>query len=235
MSDDIKNIIVNILAATIFAILATIAGYTISLLPSRFWTYEYLLKLNNYDVLMLFLLLVLLVFLLTLLFFRMNKQVKCSQGRERIMGESCRLVEKFATDSKTPFLSTRVTYWKSSEHSKNRVKFRSLITQKLYEKIPIRRLWQIQTLEDLTRLEKYLDEYSEFDNYSVKVIYDKQVLIPDILCIKDRVANISFPEINSPREISRSIAFYNKSYIRSIESYFNVLWELALPLNHYRL
>ena len=168
--------------------------------------------------------------MVSLVVFGWLNELSYFEGREEIMAQNCRIIQKYVTDQKTPLLSTRVTHWQIAEKSPNRARFRGLLSEKIHAGVPIKRLWQIQTVDDINRMESYLYEYLDYDNYSLKAIVDKRVLIPELICIGGKIATMSFPEIGMPRKIGRLLILYKKHPIQAVESYFHVLWEMSSPV-----
>lgn len=167
---------------------------------------------------------------LTLIFRRSIARAITYTNREAVMLRNIELVRDLCRNTQDDFLSTRVTHWDISEDSVARNTFRSLIAEKIMSGVLVKRIWQLRIQSDLDRLEEYINKYSKYDNYHLRVMVDINIPIPDIICVGRKGASISFPEMRSPRQISLAIQFRNPSEVEAIRKYFELLWEFSIPI-----
>lgn len=186
------------------------------------WTYE---ELTIWGAIVVFV-----VYVLARLARNKLRRHRTVTGRENAMSANIALITKRLKHTSQLLRSTRLTHWKLSDNSPGKLSFRSVLTQKIAQGFPVRRLWQIKDDADLQRLLHFLEEYASYDNYSVKAIVTDKVLIPEILCVGDDAGSLSLPETNSPRQMARAFYFFGRSEVDSLNRYFDVLWELATPI-----
>ena len=105
------------------------------------------------------------------------KKYRIFRGREAAMAANCELIKKFATDKGVEIRSTRVTHWRVADSSEGRQTFRNLLTQKITNSLPVKRLWELKDLNYFDQLRLYLKQYESYDNYYVKVIVAPHVWI----------------------------------------------------------
>ncbi|MGH6848699.1 MAG: hypothetical protein ACREC0_15075 [Methylocella sp.] len=220
---DIRTLVVTTIVSSLFLN---------SGLPIDFWQRKLSISVNlSYLNLLIIFLCVAVAFagFLVLAVIKLRKY-RILSGREASMAANCELIEKFGTDSSIEIRSTRVTHWRVSENSKGRQTFRNLLTEKITNSFPVRRLWQIKDADELAQLRRYLKQYEPYDNYSVKVIVARHVWIPEILVVGQKVASMSFPEPSSPRELGRALHFFGRQEVDTVARYFDILWDTAIPI-----
>lgn len=226
---DNKAVFLNIIASFVFAVVVYAVG---RLVPAAFWTQPFTLgpKVTDGDVATALTVVAAIAIFIVLTTLRLTRRTVVLQGRENIMEANAMLVEQRLTDRRDAFRSTRVSHWSVREASPSRVRFRNAITQKLSEGFAVYRLWQIKDDDDLERMEHYLLSYKEYENYSLRVIVSGAVLIPEVILLGDRAASLSLPEPNMPRKIACCFHFFGVKEILSVRGYFDVLWDMAIPI-----
>ncbi|RLI78300.1 hypothetical protein DRP05_07650 [Archaeoglobales archaeon] len=189
----------------------------------------YMIIYNSYNMILI-LITVLFFVLFIIYYFRTYFKVYIYDGREDAMMANVELLKiKEPRDATHKYiLSTRFSLWLSSEVSRPRTEFRSLLTEKIKNGIEVKRIWQIRNEEDLKKLSSYLEQYKNYDNISIKYLVGKSSL-PEILCVYGKVASISIPQDTDPYKMVTAIHFYNKRVIKRLEKYFNAIWEIATP------
>lgn len=231
--DAAAKVISDIRSLLVKAIITGLFLYVINLvLPDDFWRRKMTINtvLSYSDLLVIGgLLLAAIVTLITFSTWKLRK-LRVFDGREASMAANCHLIEKFCTDKTVEIRSTRVTHWRIADNSAGRQKFRNLLTEKITNSIPVKRIWQLKDLNDFTQLQRYVEQYAQYDNYSVKVIVSRNVVIPEILVVGQKVASLSLPEPSSPRELGRALHFYGHREVVALTRYFDILWETAVPI-----
>ena len=76
----------------------------------------------------------------------------------------------------------------------------------------------------------YLEEYRQYDNYSVKCFIGKSAYIPEILSVGGTFLSVAIPQTNDPQKLTTSFQFRGKYEIERWESYFSILWEQSTPI-----
>jgi len=219
----------GLIGAAVVASLTYLHG---KLVPSGFWSRDLVISASIQYLDVLITATVFIMLIIAFLFYSIQKlgRYKIYDGRENAMQANCSILEKYFVEKNMMLRSTRVTHWRLMEDSPARRKFRNLLTEKITTAYPVQRIWQIKDHDDLSRLRTYLNIYEKHDNYSARVILCEDVLIPEILCVGQRVASLSFPEPSTPREMGRALHFFRSKEILAISRYFDILWERAIPI-----
>lgn len=159
-----------------------------------------------------------------------KKDVLIYRGREQAQKAGADIFEKGIKEKNCYVKSTRISFWSLDENSQERIRFRNLINLTVSQGICIQRIWQLHTKDDLNRLVHYLEVYKLHDNYSLKYFISKSALIPELLCINGKIASISIPQKENPRRMATSFHFLNKNAAKLWEDYFDILWEICIPI-----
>ena len=221
---DVRTLFVTVIVSGLFV-------YFNSMLPTDFWQRKVYVSVNlSYLSLSITFLCLAAVTGFLILAVTKLRSYRIVSGREASMAANCELIEKFGTDKSIEIRSTRVTHWRVSNNSKGRQTFRNLLTEKITNSFPVRRLWQIKDTDEIAQLRRYLKQYELYDNYSVKVIVQRHVWIPEILVVGQKVASMSFPEPSSPRELGRALHFYGHLEVDTVTRYFDILCDTAIPI-----
>jgi hypothetical protein len=164
--------------------------------------------------------------------FTVRRPMRVYNGRVCAMKSNVRLLKKRLPRNRLRryILSTRVSFWPSSENENARNEFRNLLTQKIQSGIIVQRIWQMHGLEDLDKMRTYLELYKNHDNYSLKCFIGTNTYIPEILSIGGSILSISIPQLSDPRRLTTDFHFRGKNEIRRWEDYFRTLWEESIPI-----
>ena len=217
--DDIWDVMKGIISNLLVVLIAT----------SGIGNLVYIFIYKSYNTILI--LITALLFILFVIFYFYTFRICIYDGRENAMMANVELLKiKEPRDAAHKYiLSTRFSLWLSSEVSRPRTEFRSLLTEKIKNGVEVKRIWQIRNKEDLEKLSFYLEQYKNYDNISIKCLVGKSPL-PEILCVYGKVASISIPQQTDPYKMITAIHFYNKRAIKRLEKYFNAVWEIAIPV-----
>ncbi|ODS40211.1 hypothetical protein BEH94_07385 [Candidatus Altiarchaeales archaeon WOR_SM1_SCG] len=225
--DDLQDIIKSFLGSALVVLLLALGIgnyiYTIFLDSSNVFTFH----INIY-----FLIFILIsIGLIIIYFFVFYSRINIYNEREIAMKANVKLLKKKEPKDiqKRYILSTRVSFWPSTESSPTRTEFRDLLTKRIDAGTEIKRIWQIRCKDDLDKLELYLERYKSYDNLSMKYLMGNFPL-PEILSVYGEVVSISIPQPSDPRKLTTAFHFHGKKEILRWEGYFKILWESAIPL-----
>lgn len=227
---DVRAIVQNLAAWLISLAIAAVAIVLWPSLESLGSAQELKIRLSTGQIVVGLITCVLVALFAGIAFYNALGRARTYTNRERVMQTNVELVRRFCDDIQHEFLSTRITGWDLSEDSKARRDFRALITEKVHAGYLVKRLWHVCTMDDLTRLEKYLHEYGSRDNYNLRILIESSIAVPEIICIGLRAASFGFPELRSPRHMSLAIHFRRKLEVEAVRKYFDLLWETAIPV-----
>jgi len=161
-----------------------------------------------------------------------RRPLRVFNGRRSAMESNVSLLRKRPSRNRAKHYiwSTRVSFWPAAENEPVRKEFRNLLAQRIGEGFEVRRIWQIHGSEDWQRLLHYLEEYRNYDNYSVKCFIGKSAYIPEILSVGGKYLSVAIPQTNDPNKLTTAFQFRGKYEIERWESYFTVLWEQSTPI-----
>jgi hypothetical protein len=111
----------------------------------------------------------------------------------------------------------------------NRSDFRQELDKAiLNEGTDVRRIWNVNSLDDTRRLREIIDKYKGNDNHSIKAYFglpDHDV--PELLIVERQGASISFVSTRTPHRLDWAIFFKRADLAHVIRDYFDVLWDRA--------
>ena len=174
----------------------------------------------------------LLVGILLVFLFTLRRSLRIYLGREKAMRASENIMKASPPKdvSKCYIYSTRVGLWPLLETSATRNEFRRLITERIKEGVAVKRIWEINSLDDVTKLESYLNLYQPYSNISINYFFGSKIMIPGLLSVYGKVASISLPLPNNPNSMVNTFHFRGKPEIFCIEKYFEILWESSTAI-----
>jgi hypothetical protein len=125
--------------------------------------------------------------------------------------------------------STRFGRWPQGEVLEQRSSFRQeLDTMILQEGADVRRIWNVNSIDDLKRLREILKKYRGHSNHSIRAYFElPDHAVPELLVVDRRGASMSFPSTRSPRELDWMIRFRREDLVDVVRDYFDVLWDRA--------
>lgn len=166
-------------------------------------------------------LIVIVLILIMIYFFVSYSHMYVYNGREDAMKSNLKLLKiKEPKNRVNKYIySTRISFQPSSESSPTRTEFRNLLTERISDKIEVKRIWQIWCKDDVESLESYLKMYENHDNLSIKYLTGN-FFVPEILSIYGKVVSISILQPTDPLKLSTAFHFYGKKEILRWEGYF---------------
>jgi hypothetical protein len=125
--------------------------------------------------------------------------------------------------------STRFGRWPPAEDLTNRSMFRDELDEAiLKEGTDVRRIWNLNSEDDVVRLLEILKKYEGRDNHSIRAFFGiPDFAMPELLVVEGRGASISFPSTRSPHGLDWAIRFNRPDLMYVMKDYFEVLWDRA--------
>jgi hypothetical protein len=163
--------------------------------------------------------------------FRATRRASVVRGREMATDANVRLLasrRRLSADDRL-VQSTRFGQWPLNEKLKNRTDFRQELDKAILEEgAEVRRIWNINSSDDLERLQQVLQKYEGCANHSIRAYFGMRYCsVPELLIVERLGASISFPSPRQPRGIDRVILFRRPDLVHVVRDYFDVLWNQA--------
>lgn len=227
---DARSVVLNLLAQSIWVIITAVAAVVTT----------YLLSTADLGVLWhrklqipawLALLLSVTGIALGLYMFYATRRASAVRGREHATDVNVRLLasrRRVKLDERL-VQSTRFGYWPKGEKLQTRADFRQELDQAIIkEGADVRRIWNINSADDVARLREVLEKYHGHDNHSIRAYFGLPYFsMPELLIVERRGASMSFPSLRQPRGLGWVIRFKRPDLVQVVRDYFEVLWDRA--------
>lgn len=226
--ESITTIILSILYDYLLEFIGSVIVLVLPIIYHYLGNSKYSIKMDVRIIYVVILIVTIVSVFLSIYIKRNLRKVSAFFGRDDSMEANTRIISA-KMKKNTHISSTRITFWPHNESSTNRMDFRRALNEKIDSGYYVRRIWQINADNDIDKLELFLKMHENRDNYSVKCFCGNNFSIPEIL-ITDKIACVSIPQPENPRELTNTYHFKNKKDIRSWQNYFEVLWNSSIPI-----
>lgn len=227
--DDLRNIILNLIANLIWLLLTLAAATGVVFLARSTEGSGLSAKLTMPAWLMV---LFLLISVSTAVFvFITNKRASVIRGRAPAAKANVDLLasrSKLASSSRV-IRSTRFGRWPPQENLSHRADFRQELDKAiLNEGCDVRRIWNISSAADVARLRELLTRYQGNNNHSIRAYFGlPDHVMPELLVVDECGASISFVSTRTAHTLDWAVQVRRPDLVHVIKDYFEVLWDRA--------
>lgn len=125
--------------------------------------------------------------------------------------------------------STRFGSWPPAEVLEHRSAFRKELDRAILEEgADVRRIWNVSSPGDVSRLREVLARYEGRPNHSIRAYFGlPDHALPELLVVDGPGASMSFPSMRTPRGLDWMVRFRRRDLIDVVRDYFDVLWDRA--------
>jgi hypothetical protein len=180
------------------------------------------------------LVLAIVVMAVALVFRSITRKASAVRGRvDATTGNLSLLEERSKVEVNSRIIrSTRFGRWPQGEVLKTRTSFRQQLDRMILEEgTDVRRIWNISSLDDITRVREILSKYEGHQNHSIRAYFKlPDHVLPELLVVEHCGASISFPSTRSPLQLDWMIRFRREDLVSVVRDYFDVLWDRATRL-----
>ncbi|MEU4422033.1 hypothetical protein AB0F81_15520 [Actinoplanes sp. NPDC024001] len=169
--------------------------------------------------------------LVGLLLFIVTRKASAVKGRSSATSGNLALMRERLKVSKQDRVirSTRFGSWPAGERLEQRSSFRAELNEAiLNEGADVRRIWNVSSASDVSRLREMMKNYQGHQNHSIRLYFDLPYhALPELLLVEGRGASMSFPSTRNPLGLDWMIRFNRKDLVTVVRDYFDVLWDRA--------